>query len=89
MTVLDRLTAAPVDVRLTVLAVIVPTVLVRLPEDVRETVPIVPAPARRLPLTFNVPAPTPSENVDPLPAADALSATAAAVSLPILTLPVE
>ena len=89
MTALVKVTPAPDEVRLTVLAVMVPPEFVRFPEDVRETVLRVPAPARRLPLTFKVPAPTPNEKVEPLPAAEALSETAAAVSLPILTLPVE
>jgi hypothetical protein len=89
VTVFERLTAAPVDVRLTVLAVMVPPVFVMLPEDDRDTVPMVPAPASRLPLTFTVPAPTPREKVDPFPAAEAFRLTAAAVSFPIFTLPVE
>jgi hypothetical protein len=89
VTAFDRVTPAPLEVRLTILAVTVPPVFVRLPEEVRDTVPIVPAPACKLPLTFNVPALTFNENVDPFPAEEALRLTAAAVSFPMLTLPVE
>ena len=67
----------------------VPPVLVRLPDEDKETVPIVPAPAARLPLMFNVPAPTVSPKVEPPPADEAFKVTAAAVSLTKLTLPVE
>ena len=51
--------------------------------------PMVPTPAARLPATLSVPPLTLREKVDPLPAAEAFNETAAAVSFPMLTLPVE
>jgi hypothetical protein len=84
-----RVTAPPVDVRLTVSAVIVPVEFVRLPLDVRLIVPIFPDAAWRLPATSSVPAFTLRVNVLPAPAEEALRVTAAAVSLARLTLAVE
>ena len=83
------MTALAVEVRLTVLAVMVPTELVRAPEEERLTVPMVPEPATRLPATSRVPALTLREKVDAFPAEEAPRETAAAVSLLMLTLPVE
>ena len=89
LTALVKETPPAVEVMFTVLAVMVPPVLLWLPDEVRETVPIVPAPAARLPATFKVPDPTVNPKLDPLPAEEAFNATAAAVSLTKLTLPVE
>lgn len=88
-TALLNVTPAPVEVRFTVFAVIVPPEFVKLPDELRETVPMVPAPAARLPARSRVPLPTVNAKVEPLPAAEACNVTAAAVSLAKLTLPVE
>ena len=61
---------------LTVLAVMVPPVSVILPDELSVTVPMVPAPASKLPFTFSVPALTLSEKVEPLPADEAPRVTA-------------
>ncbi len=67
----------------------VPVELVNVELAVRLMVPMLPAPACKLPFTSRVPALTVRVNVLPVPAEDPLRVTAAAVSLARLTLPVE
>ena len=59
-----------------------------MPEEESVTVPIVPAPAAKVPFTSSVPAPTVILNVEPLPADEGFKLTAPAVSI-IPTAPVE
>lgn len=89
VTALDKFTDAPVELRLTVVAVIVPTLFVRLAEVVSETEPMVPVAAARLPARSRLPLATFRTKLSVLPAEEAPSDTAAAESLAMLTLPVE
>lgn len=89
LTAFARVMAAPLEVSVTVPADMEPPVFVRLPEDDSVTAPMLPVAAARLPATFRVPAPTASAKVSALPAEEAFKVSAAAVSLLILTFPVE
>lgn len=84
---LATLTEAALELRLIRPAVIVPPEFVRLPDAVSVTFPMFPLEAARLPLTFKLPLAF-STKLELLPAEDAFNVTAAAVSLPMLTLPV-
>lgn len=81
------------EVIVIVLAASGPPDMVRLPEDDSVIVPILPEPPYgvRLPVRFKLPLFTASAKLEPLalPAEELLNETAAAVSLPMLTLPLE
>jgi hypothetical protein len=67
----------------------VPPVLVRLPAEDSVTLLKLPVVACKLPLTLSVPEPTVREKGAPLPAEEASRLTVPAVSLVMVTLPVE